>query len=318
MFIHHATEADHEMSTVSVVIPTYDRGDLVKRAIRSVLSQSFDSIELLVIDDHSPTPVREHLENTDIETDQLTIHRHSENMGGNAARNTGIDLASGQYVAFLDDDDEWYEKKIERQVQAAESTGAGVVYTGIEQFSDGTTNATKTPNTSGDVTEELLTGNFIGSFSAVLVKKDVIERVGYPDDDLPSWQDWDYYLRLSEETTFQAVPEPLVRRYSDAHEQISDDHSTKRDVTVPRFVSKHRQRAKNYGILSEFEATIAAEVGWSAALNGRYREAAKQYFNSLRLDPSTSSALYLLLVLGGSWTFVPAQIIKRRLVNMHG
>jgi glycosyltransferase involved in cell wall biosynthesis len=272
-----------------------------------MVEQTHSPIELIVVDDHSPTPVQEVLERSNIDLDPITVHRHDDNKGGNAARNTGVDLASGDYLAFLDDDDEWVKTKIERQLQYARNTEAGVVYTGVEQVSNGKTVATKTSNVTGDVTIDLLKGNFIGTFSTILMRQDLVEAVGYPDDEFPSWHDWDYYLRLSEETTFEAVSEPLVRRHSDGQEQLSHDHTTKRDVTVPLFLDKHRSRADKYDVRSEFEATIAAEIGWSAVANDEFNKARRHYFRSFRQQPSKEALLFLALTIGGGWTFRPSQ-----------
>lgn len=303
------------METVSVIIPTYDRDELVVRAVESVLAQTYPRLEVIVVDDCSPTPVRQVLSNARTDLDMVSVYRHGENRGGNAARKTGIDAASGDYLAFLDDDDEWVETKIERQVQRSKETGAGVVYTGVAQLNGEEVVGTKTPSVTGDVTIDLLGGNFIGTFSTVLIRRNLVDEVGYPDENLPSWHDWDYYLRLSEETAFGAVPEALVRRHSEGQEQISHNHATKRDVTVPRFLKKHRPLADKYGMGSEFEATVAAELGWSAVVNGEFSEARRHYLHSLKKRPSKKVMLFLVLTLGGRWTFRPTQKIKRALVG---
>jgi glycosyltransferase involved in cell wall biosynthesis len=305
------------MDTVSVIVPTYDRDDLIIRAVNSVLAQSYRPLEVIVVDDHSPTPVREILENSEVELDLVSIHRHNNNKGGNAARNTGIEQASGEYLAFLDDDDEWAKTKIQKQIQRFHKTDAGIIYTGVSQVNNGSIAAIKTPNITGSVTANLLDGNFIGTFSTILMRQDLVDVVGYPDEDLPSWHDWDYYLRLSEETTFGAVAEPLVYRHSDGQKQLSHNHSTKRDITVPRFLDEHRQRAERYDLRQEFEATVTAELGWSAAINNEFKEARRHYFRSVRKDPSKKTLFFLAITLGGEWTFRPAQKIKRMLVNGH-
>lgn len=176
---------------VSVVIPTYDRPHLLKRAIESVLAQTYDAIELIVVDDCSPTSVEDVVQT--IATDEFEVGvkfvRHDENQGGCAARNTGLEVTSGDYIAFLDDDDRWHEMKVEKQVRAFQRStdDTGLVYTGIRQV-DGqdNTNAVKTPETSGDVLKRLLCTNFIGTFSAVMVRAEVIKPVGYLDKRFPS------------------------------------------------------------------------------------------------------------------------------------
>jgi len=308
-----------EEPTVSVVIPTYDRPEMLQRAVESVVQQTYDSVELLVVDDHSPTPASETLER--IETDTLRsveCIRHDENRGGSAARTTGIEAASGAWVAFLDDDDEWKPTKLEKQVERVTSASRDVVlvYTGIRQVGeDGSTNAVKTPTVEGNVLEQLLCGNFIGSYSAVMVDSEAIERVGMPDERFPSWQDWEWYLRLGREGAFLSVAEPLVVRYND-HEQMSSDYETKRDVSYPLLLETGRPIARELGLEREFEAGTAFELARAAAGNRRFGDARRYLLRSLRRDPrSVSTWLYLALTIGGRLTFYPAQRIKRKAIR---
>ncbi|MFC6990634.1 glycosyltransferase family 2 protein [Haladaptatus sp. GCM10025707] len=93
------------MPTVSVVIPTYNRSEEVTHAIDSVLAQTYDDFELLVVDDGSTDDTEEVV--TSYDDDRVKFIEHEENQGAPAARNTGIEHAEGEYVAFLDSDDEW-------------------------------------------------------------------------------------------------------------------------------------------------------------------------------------------------------------------
>ena len=104
---------------VSVVIPTYNRADLIIRAIDSVRSQSYSNLEIIVVDDCSPDNTPEVVKR--IEDNRLTYYRHDTNQGGSAARNTGIKKAQGQYIAFLDSDDVWLTQKLELQLKAIAS-----------------------------------------------------------------------------------------------------------------------------------------------------------------------------------------------------
>src|SRR6185369_16108595 len=94
------------MPSFSVVIPTYDRPDLTRRAIESCLAQSKPPLEIIVIDDHSPIPFEWN------ESSVVKVARHERNFGGGRARNTGIDLSQGDYVCFLDSDDLWMPDKL--------------------------------------------------------------------------------------------------------------------------------------------------------------------------------------------------------------
>jgi glycosyltransferase involved in cell wall biosynthesis len=198
---------------VTVVIPTANRAKLLARAVQSVLDQSYRNVEVIVIDDAS----------TD-ETEQVACGfgsavayiRQREKRGGSAARNVGIAEASGEFVAFLDDDDEWLPQKLAMQVAAAQQIVDGctpVVYTG-EAWIDtgGKTVRVVRPQKHGWLLRDLLYGNYIGSTSTVLASKKALDEANGFDDRLPSCQDWDLWVRLAERNPFHVLPEPLVRR----------------------------------------------------------------------------------------------------------
>jgi glycosyltransferase involved in cell wall biosynthesis len=293
---------------------------MLARAVKSVNDQIYRPIELVVVDDHSPTPAEETLDRISTESvSSVQYLRHEENQGGSAARATGIRAATGKYVAFLDDDDEWDSLKITKQVQRIESASedAVLVYTGIRQVSvDGSTNAVKTPTIEGDVVEQLLRGNFIGSYSAVMVESDAIDTVGLPDGRFPSWQDWEWYLRLAQEGSFLSVPEPLVVRYNE-HEQVSSDFEIKRDVSYPLLLETGRPIARERGFERKFEAWTTFELAWAAMRNEQFGDARWFLLRSLRLNPwSALTWLYLLLTLGGRFTFRSSQQLKRAVVNL--
>lgn len=299
---------------VSVIIPTYNRSRSLPRAVESARSQTHSDIEIVVVDDHSAKPASETLADSGVQADGI-VQRHDENQGGNAARKTGIELATGDYLAFLDDDDEWRDTKIERQLQHAQRTGRSVVYTGVEQVANGSTIAKKTPDVVGDITEELFEGHFIGTFSTLFMERGLVGSVGYPDVALPSWHDWDYYIRLSHAAEFGAVPEPLVRRHSEGQQRISDNYTAKRETTAPRFLEKHRAEALDRGKLQQFQASVEGELGWSAIANKEYRHARRHFINSFSQHPSRRLIVPLALTAGGAATFVPVQMAKRKVVG---
>lgn len=120
---------DQERPTVSVILPTYNRAHLLERAIQSVLDQTYPDFEIIVVDDAS-------IDNTvniikGIINERIRYIRHEKNKGAAAARNTGIKLAKGKYIAFQDSDDEWLRDKLEKQIKIFETVSpeVGVVYT---------------------------------------------------------------------------------------------------------------------------------------------------------------------------------------------
>jgi glycosyltransferase involved in cell wall biosynthesis len=177
---------------VSVVIPSYNRLHCLPRAIASVLAQSHPVQEIIVVDDGSsdgtaqwaagfasPVPFR--------------FHPLERNMGAAAARNRGIELATGTHVAFLDSDDVWHPEKIARQLAAIEEGGPlyGAAYTGIASLTEagqpcGVSRATE----AGDIRLALMNHNVVGSTSCALVRRDLLRAVGSFEPTLRSCQDW--------------------------------------------------------------------------------------------------------------------------------
>jgi len=303
---------------VSVIIPTYDRNEYLSAAVETVARQTYDPIELIVVDDCSPTPVRETLADSDTSA-LATVRclRHKTNRGANAARNTGIEAASGEFLAFLDDDDEWDPEKVARQVSAFQNAddNVGVVYTGTRYVDTQTGDElVVTPTHSGQVTEDILEGKKFGEFSVMMARSDVVETAGLPDERFPSWQDREWYLRLSVHCTFEGIPEPLTTRRMGHGDQITDDYQVKRDVSYPLLLEKHRPLAAEYGWLTErrFVASLSAKLGRAAVRSNHYRDA-RMFLGRALLNYPFQFDLYgyLLVSLGGK----SIHWVARRLVR---
>jgi|YelNatPaOPRAMG01_1025707.scaffolds.fasta_scaffold100833_2 glycosyltransferase involved in cell wall biosynthesis len=199
--------------TVSAVIPAYNRAGIVPRAIRSVLAQTYQDWELIVVDNGSD-------DGTDLAvkafTDpRISLVRHTESRGPAAARNAGIRAARGKFVAFLDSDDEWLPEKLAGDVKAFEtSPGAGMVYSGKKLVDeDGHVLLVRMPTLRGRVYWELLAWDFIGSCSRVTARKDVLEAVGGYDESIVNCEDWDLWVRIARVAEVAAVDQCVVIRH---------------------------------------------------------------------------------------------------------
>ena len=123
-----------EFPLVSVIIPTRNRVEMLCRAVNSVLSQTFDNLECIVVDDESHDNTEKVINS--FEDDRLKYFRHEKNKGASAARNTGIRQSQGEFIAFLDDDDEWLDEKLEKQVNLLENLPSkyGMVYCWMDYY----------------------------------------------------------------------------------------------------------------------------------------------------------------------------------------
>lgn len=201
--------------TVSAVIPTYNRAHLVGRAIQSVLNQTYQDFEIIVVDDGSTDNTEEVVKS--FNDPRIRYIRHDQNRGGSAARNTGIKMARGEYIAFQDSDDEWLPEKLEKQMRVFENAPAevGVVYTGFWRIEGDRRTyipSDKISQKEGNIQGELLKGNFVTTQATVL-KKECFEKAGMFDQRLPRFQDWELFIRISKYYEFKCIDEPLVISY---------------------------------------------------------------------------------------------------------
>jgi len=306
---------------VSVVIPTYGRPEFLPDAVRSVADQTYAPIELLVVDDCSPEPIEPIVDEIDTTGLHSTeVIRHQRNRGANAARNTGIEAASGDIIAFLDDDDQWDRCVAKRYVDAFESAGpsVGVVTVGVRTVDEnGRKIGEFRPEVRGDALDALLNGVRVGSFSRFAVRSDVVDSAGTPSERLPCWQDWEWQFRLAFHCDFESLPDAIVVRTRGSHEQITDSFEERREVAYPFLLDRHRERireARGPRAERKFVALLSKSLAFAALDSGRYLTGIGLLLRTLRHDPFVPEAyLYLGLACGGPVTFESAQWVKRRL-----
>ncbi|ELY44546.1 glycosyltransferase family 2 protein [Natronorubrum sulfidifaciens] len=215
------------MTRVSVIIPTYNRATTLPRAIDSALTQTVDDLEVVVVDDGSTDETGSVLASYDDPRVRPVVH--ATNQGANVARNTGLEHAGGEYVAFLDSDDVWHPEKLERQLECLENRSNEWVGTYCESAFElsGTSGRLRTAVASvlarGDETPtreggEELAGEILadnvqpGAGSTLLVETSVARAAGGFDETLDRFQDPEFCLRLLEHGKLAHVDDTLVRR----------------------------------------------------------------------------------------------------------
>ncbi|MBQ0028902.1 MAG: glycosyltransferase family 2 protein [Bacteroidales bacterium] len=196
---------------VSAVITTHNRVDLLKRAIASVLNQTYSNVECVVVDDASTDDTNVYCESLPINYIRISP---DERRGGNYARNKGILAAKGEYVAFLDDDDYWHTNKIEEQMNLVREKNAKVVYCGERlEFvdSDGVRCEDLLPVKwmNGDISRKILY-NICTTTSCLLVEKKLLEDIGLFDESISFWQEYELSIRLAQKVEFYSVNSPLI------------------------------------------------------------------------------------------------------------
>jgi len=264
---------------VSIVIRTYNRSAIVAGAIESALSQTYRPLEIIVVDDGSTDGTGAVVQRYG---DRVRYIRQAH-AGVAPALNSGIRQARGAYVAFLDDDDLWRERMVERTVKSLEAAGdgVGVAYVGSRYFVGNDTDRLFDPGwtgRSGDIFDALIENNFI-PINAVLIKKRCLEAVGGCDDGLRGYEDWDLFLRIAlAGFAYLYIDDPLALiRLHPAH-QSSDTLMMKRDAlaVVSKLSRLPGVSSARQPLIRRALARRHLSLGWYLMLQGCREEGARE------------------------------------------
>ena len=267
---------------VSIIVPTYNRAHYIDFTIRSALGQTYENIELIVIDDGSTDDTRT------IVSPYLEYHNfiycEQENRGQSVARNKGLSLASGEFICFLDSDDVLVSDAIEVLVKyIMHYSDVSVVYGNLD-FIDGDGNYVPGINPrrySGTITSQLLIDNCV-SFDSVLIRRSCLEMVGGLDERVDVGDDYDLWLRVSVGHKFLYVPK-VFGQYRIMHQQISTDIDRRfksNKSCLERFFEDNpglqESTEKNY-----FWCRFYTRFGSNYAYRGNLRKAFRFYFKAI-------------------------------------
>ena len=219
--------------TISVIIPTYNDAETIPRAISSVLGQTVPVDEIIVVDDASEDNTGAVVRAFD--HDRVQYVKHDQNQGGSAARNTGFEHSTGDYIAYLDADDEWLPQKLEKQLEVLESRTGDWVAAHCDRKRDVSlrskigfalstivgTKKSDPPKEGGDeLIKEILTLNLSTGASTLLVERETVEAIGGFDPDFPRHQDWEFLIRVLQQGKLAYVDEPLVIKHGTGRPSI--------------------------------------------------------------------------------------------------
>jgi glycosyltransferase involved in cell wall biosynthesis len=272
------------MPYVSIIVPTFDRPEFLQAAIRSVLNQTFSNLEAVVVDDGSVTDLVPLLDA--FNDGRIRYVRHESNRGEAAARNTGILNALGDYLAFLDDDDEWRPDKLQLQLQldlfARSPREVGCVYGGYVavRAADGQELFRRFPSKRGNLSPALMRDNVMGPTSTVMLTRECIDRVGLCDENIGYGVDYDLWIRVAQKYQFDFVSDTVVR-YSIHGGQLTGDPA--------RVVKGHENLTQKYGSAIKPDRRLVAskyfELAMQRCLEGDEANARRAFSKAIRLDP---------------------------------
>ena len=194
---------------ISVIIPTYNRAHLIKRSAESVLNQTYKNIELIIVDDGSTDNTKEVIDSI---KDERIVYIKQENQGCCAARNKGIDVAKGKYIAFQDSDDVWLSDKLEKQIKKAIETNADVVF--CKLVVQGNLRKKFFPTSKifkeGFVPKDILPFN-IGA-QTLLIKAKVLKQYKF-NTQLLTFEDFELLIRIQKRHSIYCIDEGLANYF---------------------------------------------------------------------------------------------------------
>lgn len=244
----------------------YNRIDLLRRAVRSVLRQTFSEFELLIVDDGSTDDLAGAIES--FEDPRVVLIRHEVNRGVAAARNTGIRNARGKYVAFLDSDDVWLPQKLQRQLQFMETAGSDIrlsctAYKLIDRY-DRTVESRHSP--ARITQKQMAFGCRLSPGSTMIAERSLFETVGPMDETLIRLEDWDWLLRSMAFSSVAVLDDVLSFIYTRTDVWPSYD-SVKASTEILR--NKHfcEKRLIQSGSRLKFLAALEIELAATAYRN---------------------------------------------------
>jgi len=255
------------MPKVSVIIPTYNRAHFLSQAIQSVLAQTYSDYELIVVDDGSTDSTKDLIAPYAHQLNGRFKYIHQQHKNLPSARNTGIRHANGDYIAFLDSDDMWVSTKLEKQMNTIDKTGLALVHTGVKHVfltKDKSPDLLPMPKKLAMNRKDYLGGESFMSMTMV-VKKDALYQVNLFDENIPTTNDTDLWLRFTKKYEIGCIAEPLViihkhddnlatrdmeQKYSDRitiyEKELKEQHPE-----VPQHVWKRKLMNTYYGLAIE-------------------------------------------------------------------
>ena len=274
----------------SVVIPTYKRADLVTRAIRSALAQTYGNVEVIVVDDGSQDRTKDVVASN--QDPRVRFVAHPSNRGISATRNSGIEAARGEYVAFLDSDDEWLPEKLSTQIAAMREHNAAFSYcqTYLEQAAGQYEVCPRQPFSGGSLLRYMFCEQGMMQASSFVVRRELALPF---DTGLNTFEDWDWALRVHQiNPDMLFIEKPLYYLHNDAPRRDRNERPVSLQQRAQPFVEKYAKEIAGDSRIKRF-------LGWSfvrAALAQGAKEQARSILREYRVYPSLTKRPHALLL----------------------
>lgn len=299
------------MSKVSVIIPTYNMAEYVCQAIDSVLAQTYDDFEIIVVNDGSTDNTEEVLKK--YESNKKIKIINQSNKGLACSRNAGIKHSKGEYIAWLDADDIWRKDFLEIAVKQLERyKEISVVHSNVYRFKDNVNDAksrTLNFNLSNITENALIEKILLGSYhvnNAQVIRKECIRDIGLFDENVSKFngcEDLDMWLRLLRKYKHSYISEPLVyyrQNPTGASKNLTKMKQAKHYV-LNKFFSDHTLPKQIVKIKRAAYANMYFDYGYGNFCQMNYLKACKNVFQALIYDPFVFESRFRQFIVSGSY-----------------
>lgn len=298
---------------LSVILPAYNRSATIPRAIKSILAQGIDNLEILVADDASTDDTATVAASID---KRVQIFSLSRNSGAAAARNLAMRNATGAYLAFLDSDDEWLPQKIDAQIAFLEKNPQVGLCAVSHFFVAGNGKITeRIIQNPSNWRRELHSAQRFHGASTPVVPRWVLQTVGFQDESLRVLEDWDWCLRIAQHHPIHVLPKPLAKIY--------ENRPTNPELTwacTEKFLLKHQNDFLSFG---KAHARRVQSQHWENAgrnqfFHGNSSAGLQAFIRSFLLAPNRNPLLLFAILLALADRFLHTQFLVRLLAARSG
>lgn len=278
---------------VSVLVPTYNRAHLLDRCLNSILFQTYQNFEIIVVDDGSTDNTKEIINR--FKDQSIRYFRHKQNRGEGAARNTGLKEARGDYIAFLDSDDEWLPEKLEKQMKIFErlSEKVGIVYTDSWKINGNLKQYWHPPHIMPEdkiVYNQALERVRI-QIGTVVIKRECFDKAGMFDERFVRLVDREFFIRVSAYYYFYHIEEPLLNYYR-TEDALTSDRTTLVS-SYELLLKKHPYKLiGNNRILSK----DLYEIGKMLFQDGKLKQGRGYLIKAVKLYPFNMKRMFVLFI----------------------
>jgi len=252
---------------VSIIMPTYNRAGIISRAIKSVLAQTYEKFELIIVDDGSEDNTKDVVES--FKDNRIIYRKYDTNQGANFARNRGIEMSQGEYLAFIDSDNEWNEIYLKSRIYALQSSSKNVggvfgkarvidtddnEYVLSDELDDGEVNIGKNNEV---LIEKMLIHNRIDT-NTIVVKRECLLEIGMFDENIKRLQDWECFLRVLVDSNYKIIfsNDTLVNIYRQNDSISSKKNNAQYWNTIVYVLKKYIQLYMKYEIMPEYMLSL--------------------------------------------------------------